>query len=261
VNFGYAFTDSQNSRNNFSATATSSYDITAAFDRQNPAVSTSNFETRHNITATFNLREEFIDGYDTNFGIFFRARSGLPYSLTFDGGSVFNDSVSGTDNALLYIPTGPNDPFVSPAIFNGAGVRTGGSDPAAVAALINYLNTAEGAESCDFTPGASIERNSCNQDWAFDVDLRFAQELPFIAKVAGLTNDKITLFADFQNFLNLIDENWNVLRTRPEFVDLVEGGVDAQGRYIITDFAPDDQNFIAAGPSAWRIQLGVRYEF
>lgn len=261
VNFGYAFTDSQNSRNNFSATATSSYDITAAFDRQNPAVSTSNFETRHNITATFNLREEFIDGYDTNFGIFFRARSGLPYSLTFDGGAVFNDSVSGTDNALLYIPTGPNDPFVSPAIFNGAGVRTGGSDPAAVAALINYLNTNEGAASCDFTPGTSIERNSCNQDWAFDVDLRFAQELPFIAKVAGLTNDKITLFADFQNFLNLIDENWNVLRTRPEFVDLVEGGVDAQGRYIITDFAPDDQNFIAAGPSAWRIQLGVRYEF
>lgn len=246
VNFGYAFTDSQNNRNNVSSTATSSYDITAAFDRQNPAVSTSNFETRHNITATFNLREEFIDGYDTNFGIFFRARSGLPYSLTFDGGAVFNDSVSGTDNALLYIPSGPNDPNVSPL-----------SDASAVASLINYV----AASGCDFTPGASIERNTCNQDWAFDVDLRFSQELPFIAKVLGVADDKVTLFADFQNFLNLLDENWNVLRSRPEFVDLVDGGVDTQGRYIITGFAPDDQNFIAPGPSAWRIQIGARYEF
>lgn len=246
VNFGYAFTDSQNNRNNGSSTATSSYDITAAFDRQNPAVSTSNFEVRHNITATFNLREEFVDGYDTSFGIFFRARSGLPYSLTFDGGGVFNDSASGSDNALLYVPSGPNDPNVSPS-----------SNAGAVQSLIDYVN----ASGCDFTPGASIERNTCNNDWHFDMDLRFAQELPFIGKITGIKQDKVTLFADFQNFLNLLDNDWNVLRRRPEFVDVVDGGVDSQGRYIITGFAPDDQNFIAPGPSAWRIQVGARYEF
>ncbi len=59
-----------------------------------------------------NFREQFVDGYDTSLGFFFRANSGLPYSLTFDGGAVFNDSASGTDNALLYIPTGVNDPNV-----------------------------------------------------------------------------------------------------------------------------------------------------
>ncbi|WP_296721492.1 TonB-dependent receptor [Erythrobacter sp.] len=246
VNFGYAFTDSQNNRNNGSSTATSSYDVTAAFDRQNPAVSTSNFEVRHNITATFNLREEFVDGYDTSFGIFFRARSGLPYSLTFDGGAVFNDSASGTDNALLYVPSGVNDPNVSPS-----------SNAGAVQSLIDYVN----ASGCDFTPGASIERNTCSNDWHFDMDLRFAQELPFIGKITGIKQDKVTLFADFQNFLNLVDNDWNVLRRRPDFVDVVDGGVDAQGRYIITGFAPDDQNFIAPGPSAWRIQVGARYEF
>lgn len=246
VNLGYAFTDSQNNRNNGSSTATSSYDITAAFDRQNPAVSRSNFEVRHNITATFNLREEFFDGYDTNFGIFFRARSGLPYSLTFDGQAVFNDSASGSDNALLYVPSGPNDPNVSPS-----------SNAGAVQSLIDYVN----ASGCDFTPGASIERNTCSNDWHFDMDLRFSQELPFIGKITGIKQDKVTLFADFQNFLNLLDEEWNVLRRRPEFVDVVDGGVDAQGRYIITGFAPDDQNFIAPGPSAWRIQIGARYEF
>ncbi len=40
ISLGYAFTDSSNNRNNGSSTATSSYDVTAAFDRQNPAVST-----------------------------------------------------------------------------------------------------------------------------------------------------------------------------------------------------------------------------
>ena len=254
VNFGYAFTDSENNRDNVSATATSSYDITAAFDRQNPAVSTSNFETRHNITATFNLREEFFDGYDTNFGIFFRARSGLPYSLTFTGGAVFNDAASGNDNALIYVPTGPNDPNLSPT-----------SNAAAVNSLLDYLE----ASNCEFTPGQSIERNSCSNDWAYDLDLRFSQELPFIGKLTGLTDDRVTLFADFNNFLNLINEDWNVLRSRNSRVNVVRGGVDAQGRYIITnnntarpnDFLPNDQNNLRIGPSAWRIQVGARYEF
>ena len=250
VNLGYAFTDSENNRNNGSSTATSSYDVTSAFDRQNPAVSTSNFETRHNFTAAVNLREEFFDGYDTNIGFFFRARSGLPYSLTFDGGGVFNDSSSGSDNALLYIPTGANDPNVSP-----------NSDPAAVASLLNYLATSEVGGQCSFTPGQSIARNTCNNDWHFDLDLRFSQELPFIGKLTGLTDDRVTLFADFSNFLNLLDGSWNVLRARGEFVDLVDGGVDAQGRYIISGFNPDDQNNLRIGPSAWRIQIGARYEF
>ncbi|QIQ87068.1 TonB-dependent receptor [Erythrobacter sp.] len=250
VNFGYAFTDSNNNRNAGSSTATSSYDVTAAFDRQNPAVSTSNFETRHNITATVNFREEFFDGYDTNIGIFFRARSGLPYSLTFDGGGVFNDSSSGSDNALLYIPTGVNDPNISPS-----------SDPAAVTALLDYLGTSEVGGQCSFDLGESIARNTCNNDWHFDMDLRFSQELPFIGSLTGIANDRVEVFADFANFLNLLDGSWNVLRARGQFVDLVDGGVDDEGRYIIRGFNPDDQNNLAIGPSAWRIQIGARYEF
>jgi hypothetical protein len=250
INLGYAWTDSNNNRNNGSSTATSSYDITAAFDRQNPAVSTSNFEVRHNITAAVNFREEFVDGYDTNLGIFFRARSGLPYSLTFDGGGVFNDSSSGSDNALLYIPTGLTDPNLSPS-----------SDPAAVASLLDYLGNSDVGGQCEFELGESIARNTCNNDWHFDVDLRISQEIPFIGSLTGLVEDRIELFADFANVLNLIDGSWNTLRARGDFVDLVDGGVDDQGRYIIRGFNPDDQNNLAIGPSAWRIQIGARYEF
>ncbi len=247
---GYAFTDSNNNRNVGSSTATSSYDVSAAFDRQNPAVSTSNFETRHNFTAALSFREEFFDGADTTFGIFFRAAEGRPYSLTFDGGGVFNDSSSGTDNALLYIPSGAGDPNISPL-----------SDAGDVAALLDYLNNSEVAEQCDFTFGESIKRNTCRNDWSYDVDLRFSQEIPFIGSFTGIAEDRIELFADFDNFLNLIDDSANISRSRDQFVDLVDGGVDDQGRYIIDGFNPDDDNDISTTSSIWRIQVGVRYEF
>lgn len=253
IRFGYAWTDSDNFRNVGSSTATSNYDVTAAFDRQNPDVSTSNFETRHNITAAISFREEFFGDYATRLGIFFSARSGRPYSLTFDGGGVFNDSASGNGNALIYIPTGVNDPNISPS-----------SDPAAVNALLDYLGSSEVGEQCKFTPGESIARNTCRNDWFYDMDLRFSQELPFIGSLTGLVDDRIELFADFDNFLNFLDDGANVFRRRGGFsqtVDLVDGGVDSQGRYIISGFNPEDENQISTSSSVWRIQLGVRYEF
>ena len=281
VQFGYAFTDSNNARNNQSSTATSSFDVTAAFDRQDPAVSTATTETRHNFTAAVNFREQFIDGYDTSFGFFFRAREGRPYSLTFDGGGVFADSSSGNDNALLYVPTGVNDPNLSD--FSGQGfsdtqiAALQAAQAQAVQDTVDYV----AASGCDFEPGETIRRNTCRNDWHYDLDLRVSQELPFIGSLTGIKDDRIEVFADFANFLNLIDSGANILRSRGGFnglVDVVDAGlsvadpdnpgetlrpdvIDSQGRYTFGGFNPDDQNFIAINPSAWRIQIGARYEF
>ena len=169
--------------------------------------------------------------------------------MTFDGGGVFNDSASGSDNALLYVPSAVSDANVSPL-----------SDPAAVQNVIDYVS----ASGCGFTPGATIERNTCRNDWHVDLDLRFSQELPFLGSLTGIKDDRIEVFADFANFLNFIDSGANILRSRGGFnglVDVADGGVDDQGRYIISGFNPDDDNNIAIGPSAWRIQIGARYEF
>lgn len=254
VSFGYAFTDSNNFRNVGSSTATSNFDLTAAADRQNPAVSTSNFETRHRFTFATNFREEFFDGYDTQLGLFFSAQSGRPFSLTFDGGGVFADSSSGNDNALLYIPSGIDDPNLAPT-----------SDFVAVQNLIDFLNDqgpdASGiGAACDFEFGQTISRNSCRNDWVFDLDFRFSQEIPGPGSLLGV-DDKITLFFDFDNFLNFLDKDANVFRQRNEFLDLVDVDTDAQGRFEISGFNPDDQNFIGFSSSVWRIQLGARYEF
>ncbi|KUO54444.1 MAG: hypothetical protein APF78_10870 [Sphingomonadales bacterium BRH_c3] len=244
--FGYAYTDSENNRDNGSSTATSSFDVTAAFDRQNPAVSTSNFETRHNVTAALSFKEEFFGDFATRLGVFFRASSGRPYSLTFDGGGVFNDSASGSDNALLYVPSGVNDPNLAPT-----------SDPAAVQALIDYVGTT----NCKFTPGASIARNSCRNPWQYDMDLRFSQELPFLGSLTNVVEDKVELFMDFDNFLNFLDSSWNRLKFRNSQVDVVDVAVDSAGRYVISGFNPDDDTSVGISSSAWKIQVGARYKF
>ena len=259
VNFrlGYAFTDSNNNRNVGSSTATSSYDVTAAFDRQNPAVSTSNYETRHNFTAAVSWREEFFGDYATRLGMYFRARSGRPYSLTFDGSGVFNDSSSGSDNALLYVPAGLNDANLSPQ-----------SDPGAVQELIDYV----AASGCGYTPGETIRRNTCSNPWSYDLDLRFSQELPFLGSLTGLVEDRIELFADFDNFLNFIDSNANRVIFRDQFVDVIDGNIDSNGLYVIEEqnfdandqyqfINPDDDRNISVSSSAWKIQVGIRYEF
>ena len=253
---GYAYTDSQDRRNMFSSTAGSNFDSTAAFDRQNPDVSRGFYGSRHNLTFSGSFREEFFEDLATRFGFTFVARSGRPYSLTFAGGGIFNDTASGNDNALVYLPTGPNDPNVSPQ-----------SDPAAVATLANFANSLDCARPYI---GQSIPRNTCSNDWYFDLDLRFSQELPGPGRLfsGGSFRDTIQLYVMFDNFLNFLDESWNVQRRR-NFAGLQEvaslGGIDAQGRYIIdgflgrNNFASD--NFINVSSSVWRIKVGVGYEF
>ncbi len=265
VNLGYAFTDSNNFRNNNSSTATSSFDESAAFDRQNPANSTSNYETRHAFTFALNFTEEFIDGYDTQLGMFFSARSGRPFSLTFDGGGVLADRSSGNDNALLYIPTDINDPNISPQVNDPVtGAYVSGSLNSEVQELINYAQRWNCSREAI---GTTIRRNTCREDWTYDMDLRISQELPGPGSWFGIAQDRFELFADIDNFLNMLDSGWNTFKTRGAFgdgqvVDIVDlDGIDAQGRYIISGFNPDDEQNISTSASAWRIQIGARYEF
>ncbi|MGB3710285.1 MAG: TonB-dependent receptor [Erythrobacter sp.] len=258
VNFGYSFSDSEQTINFRSSTAGSSFDGTAVFDPQNPAISQSGFETRHNFVLSMAFREEFFDGFDTGLGIFFRASEGRPYSLTFDDTRpLFRDSGSAEENILAYIPTGLDDPNLSPD-----------SDPEAVQQFLDAINSGAGIDSdlnCEFTPGQTIERNTCRNDWFFDLDFRISQELPFIGSFTGIAEDRIEVFADFANFLNMLDSGWNVRRSLGGFdgrVDLVDGSYDDEGRYVITnfnDFAGRAETAISN--SIWRIQVGARYEF
>ena len=258
INFGYAFSDNQQSINSRDTTAGSQFDGTAAFDPQNLGVSRSGFETRHNFTLSMNFQEEFIEDYKTSLGLFFRASEGRPYSLTFNATAPqFRGSQSAEENILAYIPTGVNDPNISPL-----------SNAAAVASFVDAVYNNVGIVSdlnCKFTPGQTVERNTCRNPWSFDLDLRISQELPFLGKLTGIKQDRIEVFADVVNALNFLDAEWNSVRTlggNDGRVALVNGSYDPQGRYIINTFtpAPGLASTVQA-PSVWRIQFGARYEF
>ena len=256
LNAGYAFTNADNNRYNASSTATSSYDIVALRDRQNPDVATSEYESRHNFTLALNLREEFFGDYSTQAGFVFVARAGRPYSPTFSGGAVFNDSASGSNNALLYVPSGPNDPNVVYANTVQGGVITQ-TAAEAQAGFDTYIN----ANKCvRDARGRTISRNACNNSYFYDLDLRFSQEIPGPASFFGV-KDRIKLYADFDNFLNLLSSKANIFRNRDYQVPVIGTGVDAQGRYVLSNFSPRDQQLVQTSSSLWRIQVGVSYEF
>ena len=253
VSFGYAYTDAQDRRNLYNSTAGSNYDNTATNDRQNPAASRGFFSSKHNITAQVNFREQFIKDLDTRLGLTFIARSGRPYSLTWSGGSVFGDSVSGNDNALIYVPTGITDPNLAPT-----------SNATAVQNLVNFVN---GLDCAKKYAGRTIPRNTCSNDWYLDLDLSFSQEIPGPGKILFGRSDKIRLYATIDNFLNMLDGSWNVQKRR-NFAGLQDvatvSGIDSAGRYIVApftgaSFAADNQ--INFSSSVWRIKVGVSYDF
>lgn len=272
LSFGYAYTNAHDRRNMYNSTAGSNYDQTAAFDRQNPDASPGFFQSKHNITFAANFKNEFVDGLSTAFGWTFVARSGRPYSLTWTGGGAFNNTNSGTDNALVYIPTGANDPNISPL-----------SNATAVGDLVTFANSLDCAKKFS---GRTVTRNSCTNDWYFDLDLSISQELPGPGRLFG-REDKIKVYAMFDNFLNFLDNSWNVQRRRNFYgvqdiaslgtttVNGVASVVDAQGRYIINGFTGGSytngalaanssfytDNQINISSSVWRLKVGISYDF
>ena len=258
LSFGYAFTDAQDRRNMYNSTAGSNYDNTAAFDRQNPVAARSFFSSKHNISVQTSFREELFNDLSTRLGITFVARAGRPYSLTFSGTGIFGDSVSGSDNALVYLPTGVSDPNISPT-----------SNMTAVQSLVDFANTLDCAKKYI---GRTVPRNSCENDWYYDMDLSFSQELPGPGRLFG-REDKIKLYATVDNFLNLLNSSWNIQRRRDfagrqDIASVAATPVDAQGRYIfvaspagqgLTTFAGD--NFVNISSSVWRLKIGISYDF
>ena len=268
VSLGYAFSGAQDRRNMYNSTAGSNYDVTAAFDRQNPAASRGFYSSKHNISINTSFAETlFDDEHETRLGFTFVARSGRPYSLTFTGSGAFNDSASGSDNALIYLPSGTTDPNISPS-----------SNMTAVQQLVDF---ATGLKCASKYLGQSIPRNTCSNDWYYDMDLTLSQEIPGPGSLFGFMDDKLELFATFDNFLNLLDDSWNLQHRRDfggrqDLAGTAANPVDAQGRYIInsaTAIIPattganiglssfDTDNFVNVSSSVWRLKVGISYDF
>ncbi|MFC3121029.1 TonB-dependent receptor [Agaribacter flavus] len=251
------------------ATATSNYSDFAAFDRQQPSLGTSNFQTEHLLKFRFNWSKQIFGSKETKFSLFATRQTGQPYSYTFDENNncvlEFENGVFGGqdsrgrqgrcaresrhDNAghLFYVPSGPNDPLFSPNSFGG--------DAAEQQAFFDYINNSELAQYA----GSIAPRNGDNSQWTTLVNVRFLQELP-----AFHEDHKLVVTLDIENLGNLLNDDWGRFeRTRADFDRNVASARIENGQYNYLNLNNQDriEGLELLEQSVWQIQFGIKYEF
>jgi len=179
-----------------SSTAGSNYAAGVSYQGNGPAYGISNDEVKYQFKYDVTFEHAFFGDYKSVIALFGETRIGRPYSYTFRDtatrSTVFGTIGSGT-RYLMYVPTGVNDPLVS---FNTA---------ANAAAFDAYLQQT----GLDKYRGKVAPRNAFNSKWFTRFDLHLSQELP-VPVLGG--KSRVTLFADVENFTNLINKKWGQIR-------------------------------------------------
>lgn len=242
VNFGYAYTDSDDVNPMTSSVAGSNYGNIALTDPGNPGVASSDYEIPHRFTMTLGYTHEFIDGFATRFNLYGEAYKGLPYSYTFDGSdeNVWGDANWNGDRQLLYVPL-ENDPNV---------VYDMSADE------INAFN--DFIASNGLERGEITGRNAENSDWFVKFNFKVTQELP-----GFMDGHKGEAFFVIDNLTNLLNDDWGVLKKGP-FVgaSMISTSIDEQGRYVYSGFNENNANTsVQSDASLWQMRVGVRYTF
>ncbi|GAA67396.1 TonB-dependent receptor [Pseudoalteromonas sp. BSi20429] len=241
VNFGYAYTDSDDVNPMTSSVAGSNYGNIALTDPGNPGVASSDYEIPHRFTMTLGYSHEFVDGFATRFNLFGEAYKGLPYSYTFDGSDgTFGDNNWNGNRQLLYVPL-ENDPNV---VYDMS------------AADINEFN--DFIASNGLERGQTTSRNAENSDWFVKFNFKLTQELP-----GFMDGHKGEAFFVIDNLTNLLNDDWGVLKKGP-FVgaSMIETSLDDQGRYVYSGFNGNNANTsVQTDASVWQMRVGVRYTF
>lgn len=234
-----------------SSTATSNYRFNIVRDRNQALVGTADYEVEHSLKLTVGYTKEFFSGYASKFNLFFQRRSGTSFSWVM---GMFNDyafgdqtsSFASASSYLPYIPTGPNDPNLSPE------------------STISYeeLMANFAAVGLDKYAGGFAPKGAGKSPWVSTLDFQFQQEVPGFAE-----GHKGIIYFTINNLLNMIDSDKGKIQ-RQEFTNasIVDfAGLDSQGRYkyepVFGGVDTNNWSLFDAEESTWRIKLGLSYKF
>jgi hypothetical protein len=219
-------------------------------DPNKPALSWSEFGSRHRIIATANYRHSWSKDLSTSLGLFFEMAEGNRY--IYSGGNRYSHIYSGdvngdgyNGNDLIYIPTDENDINLTDA-----------SDWTALDAFIEqdpYLSQ---------NRGKIAERHGLVNPWFSNIDLRLLNDFSF--DMAGKRHT-MQLSIDIMNFGNLINDGWGVRQvadpsaTSPLTLDSWDETTDEP----VFSFTGPESTFMddVSEYSRWRMQIGLRYFF
>ena len=265
----YTYQDVKDQAPATSSTAGSNYGNGAFFDANGAAYGISNDQVKHNIKYSVTFNPAFFGDYKTTLSLFGETRIGKPYSYTMQDTSTGRSAIFGTTGSntryLLYVPTSNTDALVS---YDTAATQTN------LEALINGTGLAK-------FRGEVAPRNAFNSPWFTKLDLHLSQEIP-----TGLGRSRITLFADIENFTNLLNKNWGQIReyafpytipavrvqclttavatgTAPTAAQQAAntGQACAQYRYSSPNTQPGQQNVISSRQSLYQVRVGARFSF
>jgi hypothetical protein len=193
----------------------------------------------------------------------YAGRSGRHFSYVFGsnnvctfGGLAFADCGAETDivgNQLFYVPTGIGDTTVS---YNAV------ANPTFEADLDEFISS---TDCLNDHRGSIVTRNNCKTSYTNVFSLRLKQEIKF-------SNMAFDLMLDIENFGNLLNSDWGRVESytspsvvAPANVSIpVAGGpylLEPTSSYAGTPSTVVSSPEIAALPSVYRIQLGVRFRF
>ncbi|MDH3414862.1 MAG: TonB-dependent receptor plug domain-containing protein [Gammaproteobacteria bacterium] len=260
VTFGYTHQDIDELRayNRFITFETLAFD--AGTDLNNPVLAPSKYEVEDRFTGTLTWQKELFGDNVTSLGLVWQARSGRHFTYVFGsqglstfGGHEFADWGSESETPgthLFYVPTSATDQIIS-------------GDPGFLADLDQFISD----DKClNKNRGSIMTRNACATGWVNIINLRLAQEI----NVGDMAFD---LMFDIENLGNLLNDDWGRVDsyTAPSNVAPANVAINGAGdQYVLTpsaSYVPGDSSTIvskpeiAALPSVYRIQLGVRFRF
>lgn len=230
------------------STASGTYGVTPMIDPNEAAYGRSSYEIRDNWKFNIDYKKAFFGDYFTRISLFAEYRSGTPYSLTMNspGSRSLWGTTSNSNRYLLYVPD----------------VSSFDADPA-----VTYASQEVYEQFRDFVlakglpQGGVIGKNSETSPDYFKVDLHLEQELP--APFIG--TGRFRVFADIENLLNLIDDDYGSFRYYDPLTQVVNVGCGATSgsdctQYVYSSFQQPTlitQNRIGL----WSLRLGASYEF
>nr|WP_298196809.1 TonB-dependent receptor [Novosphingobium sp.] len=193
----YTYQDIKDNNPATSSTAASNYAAGVSLDPNGPAYGIGNEQVRDAIKFDLTFKKAFFGDYKTTFSLFGESRTGHVYSYTMRdpaARSIVFGTIGAQARYLMYVPTGINDTKVSYA-------------SATMAQQIDDFINASGLGKYR---GTIAPRNAFNSKWVTRIDLHLEQELP-----TGFGKSRFTVFADVENFTNLLNKNWGQIREYP----------------------------------------------
>ena len=233
--------------------------ISRTGDLYNPELTTSVFETEHRYTLSASWNVDTF-GFGHNFGLFYVAQSGQPYSLLMGGDP--NRDGSG-NNDLLFIPSNlilcPSTANAAPNATAPCRSNSATFTPLDQSAFNNFL-TSVGYEP---NSGEAPERNSLRQPWTRRLDFHYELGLPTFMGIG------VAIQADILNFLNVFDKDAGQQRfvLNNTYMPVTYSGQDpTTGLPVYREAAtgrltPGNQFSTGNLASRWQGRLGVRINF